>query len=242
MGKLLVLNYHRITADSDVIDPAFLHFTISETLFEEHLQLLSELNIPVMELSAMQKLPDSALSVAITFDDGHRSDFEIALPLLKKYHFSATFFPVVHHINKEGYVSWEELHLLNKEGHTIGSHGLTHRRLSRLTADEVRTELQLSKEMLEKELGSPVELFSFPYGDFTSEIAGMAIETGYSNCVSTRFGFNTQNNSGVLQRWNIKRTTSAGELKRVLQQHLPTLVKYRLKSQLSTGFLRIRRT
>ncbi|MES2557284.1 MAG: polysaccharide deacetylase family protein [Bacteroidota bacterium] len=242
MGKLLVLNYHRITTAADVIDPAYLHFTLSETVFEAHLQLLYDLKIPVINLSETQNMPVSGLCVAITFDDGHQSDVEIALPILKKFHFSATFFPVVHHINKEGYVSWEELQLLKMEGHTIGSHGLTHQRLSKLTSDEVRNELLLSKEILEKEIGSPVRLFSFPYGDFTPAISELAIETGYANYVSTEFGFNQfPGNSVVLKRWNVKRATSTRELKLVIEEHFLTLARHRLMAQLKSCFLRIQR-
>src|SRR3989338_5334805 len=170
MASLLILNYHRITRENEFIDPRYRSFTIQESDLLKHFQLIHDLNIPVIDLSELSNTSISGLCVAITFDDGHRSDVEIALPLLKKFGFSATFFPVVHHINKEGYVSWEEIHLLNKEGHMIGSHGLTHRRMSKLTRDEVQHELQASKEVLEKELENTVGLFSFPYGDFTQDV------------------------------------------------------------------------
>lgn len=242
MAKLLILNYHRLTTPADVIDPAFVNFTLPETQFEAQLQLLSDLKIPVIDLSETQNIPVSGLCVAITFDDGHRSDVEIALPILKKFDFSATFFPVVHHINKEGYVSWEELHLLSKEGHTIGSHGLTHRHLSRLPNHEVRNELLLSKQLLEEELKRSVRLFSFPYGDYTATVGDMVLETGYTHGISTTFGLNEfPNPSTIWKRWNMKRTTSISELENVLREHFLTLAKNRLKSQLSKHLRRIQR-
>jgi peptidoglycan/xylan/chitin deacetylase (PgdA/CDA1 family) len=243
MLSLLILNYHRITRENEFIEARYRSFTITESDFLKHLQLLHDLNIPVIQLAELDRLPISGLSVALTFDDGHHSDIDIVLPLLKKFHFSATFFPVVHHINKEGYVSWEELHILSKEGHTIGSHGLTHRRLSALPLNEVRSELSDSKQQLESRLGIPIRLFAFPYGDYTKAISDLIPETVYKQSVSTEFGFNEMPaKSTILKRWNIKRTTSTRELKRVLDGNVLTHFKYRLKTQLSNYFRSIQRT
>lgn len=242
MASLLILNYHRITRENEFIDPRYRSFTIQESDLLKHFQLIHDLNIPVIDLSELPNTSISGLCVAITFDDGHRSDVEIALPILKKFDFSATFFPVVHHINKEGYVSWEELHLLSKEGHTIGSHGLTHRHLSRLTNHEVHNELLASKQLLEKELGRTIQVFSFPYGDYTKKATTLMLETGYTLGVSTSFGFNKSScEVAVLKRWNIKQTTSTDELKRVFQGNLLTLARYGLTSKLSRSLLRIQR-
>lgn len=242
MAFLLILNYHRITSKNEFIDPRYRSFTIQESDLLKHFQLIHDLNIPVIDLSELPNINISGLCVAITFDDGHRSDVEIALPILKKFDFSATFFPVVHHINKEGYVSWKELHLLSKEGHTIGSHGLTHRHLSRLPNQEVRNELLLSKQLLEEELKQSVRLFSFPYGDYTKKATSLMLEAGYTHGFSTSFGFNKSScEVAVLKRWNIKQTTSTVELKRVFQRNLLTLAWYGLKSKLSRSFLRIQR-
>ena len=242
MASLLILNYHRITLENEFIDARYHNFTLAASDFLKHLQLIHDLNIPVIDLSKPNSMPASGTCVALTFDDGHRSDVSIALPLLKKFNFSATFFPVVHHINKEGYVSWEELHLLNKEGHTIGSHGLTHRHLSRLTADEVHNELVMSKQLLERELKQPVQLFSFPYGDYTTTVYNSLLNAGYVHGVSTEFGLNEISHQSVIwKRWNIKRTTSVSELERVLNRHFLTLAKHQLKSQLSKCLRRIQR-
>ncbi|MBI3239329.1 MAG: polysaccharide deacetylase family protein [Flavobacteriia bacterium] len=242
MATVLILNYHRITQENEFIDARYRSFTLSEKELENHFQLLRNLNIPVIQLSELSNVTFSGLCVALTFDDGHRSDIEIVLPLLKKFQFSATFFPVVHHINKEGYVNWEELHLLIKEGHTIGSHGLTHQRLSALTSDEARQEMFTSKELLEEQLGISVRLFSFPYGDYTKTISDMILETGYEQSVSTEFGFNsTPNKLIVLKRWNVKRSTSTRKLKRVLEGNILVHVKYRLKARLSNVFRSIQR-
>ncbi len=242
MASLLILNYHRITRKNESVDPRYRPFTIRESDLEDHFQLIHDLNIPVIALSELPNTTISGLCVAITFDDGHRSDVEMALPLLKKFDFSATFFPVVHHINKEGYVSWEALHLLRKEGHTIGSHGLTHRHLSRLTNDDVSNELLTSKQLLEKELGSTIRLFSFPYGDYTRKSITLMLEAGYTHGVSTSFGFNQSADEMVLlKRWNIKQTTSTNELKRVFHGSLLTLARHGLTSKLSRSFLRIQR-
>jgi peptidoglycan/xylan/chitin deacetylase (PgdA/CDA1 family)/ubiquinone/menaquinone biosynthesis C-methylase UbiE len=64
----------------------------------------------------------------------------------------------------------------------IGSHTVTHTRLSILPPDKQRLEIRHSKQQLESLIRKPVRLFSYPYGsasDFSKETAQILAEEGY---------------------------------------------------------------
>jgi peptidoglycan/xylan/chitin deacetylase (PgdA/CDA1 family) len=61
--------------------------------------------------------------------------------------------------------AWDDLRALERDGISIQSHGVTHRSLSQLSAEELRDEIIRSKAELENGLGKPVELLAYPSGD-----------------------------------------------------------------------------
>lgn len=126
----------------------------------------------------------------LTFDDGCRSFFLHALPLLEELKFKATIFPVAGYIGRPS--SWDVLpsflHLTKHEimeisalGHEIGSHGLTHVDLTCLKLSDVKNELGDSKKMLEDITGKKVASLSFPFGSWNMRIWELAQELGYSS-------------------------------------------------------------
>ena len=62
------------------------------------------------------------------------------------------------------YLSNAEIIEISNMGFEIGSHGLSHTLLSRLSADQQNHELQLSKKYLEDIIGKEVNSFCYPYG------------------------------------------------------------------------------
>lgn len=62
-------------------------------------------------------------------------------------------------------LTWDEVRQLTNAGFEIGAHTCEHPALSRLPSGEINTEIQESKRRIEKELGLPVEHFSYPHDD-----------------------------------------------------------------------------
>jgi peptidoglycan/xylan/chitin deacetylase (PgdA/CDA1 family) len=69
--------------------------------------------------------------------------------------------------------NWEDLRDLERNRISIQSHGATHRALSPLQQNEQEDELRRSKSVLEASLGTPIEVFSFPYGDGGTDAEAM---------------------------------------------------------------------
>jgi peptidoglycan/xylan/chitin deacetylase (PgdA/CDA1 family) len=90
-GQLPILMYHRVLAQHDVMQDE----VMTAANFDAQMQLLAQsfkvlpLDEAVLALHA-GKLP--ARAVAITFDDGYRDNFDVALPILRRHGLSATFF------------------------------------------------------------------------------------------------------------------------------------------------------
>ncbi len=94
----------------------------------------------------------------------------------------------------EWYLTADELSTMSQvESICIGSHAHTHRALSQLEANSCRTELQQSKQLLEKQTGRPVICLSYPYGGegaVSRREADFASEAGYRYAVTMEREFN----------------------------------------------------
>ncbi|HSF51274.1 MAG TPA: polysaccharide deacetylase family protein [Nitrososphaeraceae archaeon] len=100
----------------------------------------------------------------ITFDDGMLSQYTYAKPILDKYNFKATFYIICNNVDKENRMNWNNIHILEEEGHEIGSHSMNHKKLGKLSDEEIKYEIIESKRCLQ-ENGFDVISFSFPYND-----------------------------------------------------------------------------
>jgi peptidoglycan/xylan/chitin deacetylase (PgdA/CDA1 family) len=128
------------------------------------------------------------LQHAITFDDGHQSDLAAA-ELLSRRRLLGDFFLTAGWVgNRPGFLSWDEARAIARRGHTIGSHGWTHRLLTRLPEAELRLELERSREVLQDQLGVPVDTLAVPGGRWNARVAEAACAAGYRTLL-TNEGF-----------------------------------------------------
>lgn len=125
----------------------------------------------------------------ITFDDGYVDNFTNAFPILAKHGFTATVFMITSYIDGEGFMTWNQLKELVENGWEIESHTTSHPYLTKVDPITVLSELNLSKELLEKELGKPVKFFAYPYGDLNANVVLAVKDTGHLMAVSTERGW-----------------------------------------------------
>lgn len=114
------------------------------------------------ELVSDRKLPEKV--VVLTFDDGHESNYTLALPVLQEFGFKAVFFITTGWIGKPNYINKDQIRALYEAGMEIGSHCITHRYLSDLEDSEVEEELSGSKETLERIIDNEITSISYPGG------------------------------------------------------------------------------
>lgn len=110
--------------------------------------------------------------VIITFDDGRRSAYTEARPILHKHGFTASLFLIVASVGGKDFLTWEQVRELHAAGYEIGSHTLTHAMLTRRRQGEsegqwrprISEELVKSKARIEKEIGDQVIALAYPNG------------------------------------------------------------------------------
>jgi peptidoglycan/xylan/chitin deacetylase (PgdA/CDA1 family) len=129
--------------------------------------------------------------ISLTFDDGLHCHFERALPILNELGFPATFFLVANTepILTDGFehpdwkkIVWstEEIALLRKmiqQGHEIGSHSVHH--LREFLDKDPNLEADESKQWMEKQLGSEISSYCYPFSYFTSRFRRAVVKAAY---------------------------------------------------------------
>ena len=186
--EIPVLMYHHV---GDPSDPSTAN--VSTQMFEKQMEFLKVHRYHVVSLEDLLDLvkqgkPIPGNTVSITFDDGNLDNFRNAFPILRKMHFNATIFMITDNINQEGWLSEEDLKILDGSGIAIGSHTASHAYLPDLSSEEVVRELRESRNRLEKILGHPVFVFSYPAGGFTEAIKNLVLQEGYRGAVTTNRG------------------------------------------------------
>jgi peptidoglycan/xylan/chitin deacetylase (PgdA/CDA1 family) len=109
-------------------------------------------------------------AVVLTFDDGYKSQYTNAKPILDKYGYKATFYIVCNYAEKNGRLKWEDITALYNEGHDIGSHTMNHADLSQTSKKETLYEIGESKQCLLNHGINPTN-FAYPFNGGTDETA-----------------------------------------------------------------------
>lgn len=196
--------------------------------FERHIQYYSTHFSPVtyedlIQFNNTKRWDKKRPGLILTFDDGHRSFFEVAAPILEQYGFTGWFFiptkfldiaieeqnliAKIHRIFPKSsksekdriFLTWEHVLELDKK-HVIGCHSFSHKRLgANLSSDQLHEEIITSKQMLEEKLAHPVDVFAWVGGEETSyckQALNLMKEAGY------RVVFQT-NNSKIQKSTNL---------------------------------------
>lgn len=121
-------------------------------------------------------------------------------------------------------MSWDELRSLDRDGHTVGSHTMTHPNMAQVSPKEAEIEFAESKRRLEEEFGKPMTHFSYPcpalQPHWLDETVSMSRKIGYLTAVTTNGGMVRERDDALKLRrirptktvhglhWNLERTLS----------------------------------
>jgi peptidoglycan/xylan/chitin deacetylase (PgdA/CDA1 family) len=273
-NAVIILTYHRVTEKWDeTLDYSQPGMVVTVAGFERQLAILME-HFDIVTLSALLRDDDRTSQRArprcvITFDDGWRDNYDLALPILRRHDLPATIYlstdfigtdrafwhteliylftqtdvsrslgnepafrrypdPVRHELRRlatirplvardldplietvktlcdeeaiddlvqalaqtvglrrplvQGrrfFLDWEQVRAMAAAGFAIGSHGCSHRILTRLPAEAAREELVRSKAEIERRVGVNVEHFAFPNNAGSEALVTAAATAGY---------------------------------------------------------------
>lgn len=183
MCAVAVLMYHALEQEGDPAgarDPGEQLYVLEVSRFREQMSHLKRHGYRTFlwdELQALERWPDKA--VVLSFDDGHRSNFTLALPILLEHGFKAHFFVTTGWTGTEPFLDQEQIRGLHQAGMALGSHGVTHRFLPDLPQADLEWELRASRTELEACLGVPVRSISYPGGRVDRRTQEAARAAGY---------------------------------------------------------------
>lgn len=129
----------------------------------------------------MRSTANLGLWPEVTFDDGHASDYEYAMPILQSRGIVARFFITVGWTGiRPGYMGWSELRSLYGSGQMIGAHGWSHTLLTHCGPEDLNKELSGARLLLEDKLGAPITTMSLPGGRCNRLVLTACREAGYT--------------------------------------------------------------
>jgi len=192
----------------------FLHlhhvFEDEEDSFRKLLRSLSKNHHFISYSEAVERIWKGDINrpyVAISFDDGLKNCLRAA-QIMSEFGLKACFFLCISIIGETDYyrikefcssklyqpplefLSWDDIELLLKQGHEIGSHTMTHSNMAQLSAEQIQTEIVESYRFLAQRIGG-VKHFSWPLGRFfhiTPTAVRTVFETGFESCASAERG------------------------------------------------------
>jgi peptidoglycan/xylan/chitin deacetylase (PgdA/CDA1 family) len=137
--------------------------------------------------------------VAVTFDDGLTSFLDTAWPELERCQIPAAIFVVAGKLGTvpgwvnyshglmptEAMLSVEQLRHLSPTV-IVGSHSMSHRMLTDVSADESMLEIAESRCTLERLLERRINVFSFPYGERSDDLVEQCRAAGYKRVFTSQ--------------------------------------------------------
>lgn len=163
--------------------------------FEAHMKYLRWRNlrgVSIRELLRAMSLGDAGRLIGLTFDDAYEDFLQVTIPILEKMNFSATVFAVGSKLGGENdwahsYEPRPRMKLLgpkglrevSQRGMEVGSHTMSHARLTGIESRLLEHEVSRSRHVLSEVLDEEIEGFCYPYGSLDPAAVEAARRAGY---------------------------------------------------------------
>ncbi|HJX81805.1 MAG TPA: polysaccharide deacetylase family protein, partial [Candidatus Udaeobacter sp.] len=183
---------------------------ITPAAFEAQMKELKDRGITVISMQDLLAWKRGEKNIpprcaVVTFDDGWKSQYEVAWPIMKKYGYPFTMFIYTEGVRGGSLgggeaITWEQLADMRDNGVDIEAHSATHQDLreghtimianpggkrtrTKLTGPQyeqwVQNEVVGCKQLLEQRLGIKVNCFAVPFGNYNEHVKELARNSGY---------------------------------------------------------------
>jgi peptidoglycan/xylan/chitin deacetylase (PgdA/CDA1 family) len=180
-----LLVYHHIRATKPYPKSTWSYkMSVSPSIFEAQMKWLQGRGYTTITLDQLVQMREgSALALAkpvvITFDDNHRSQYEIAFPILRQNGQLAVFYLITNRLQNTSFITEDEVLEMVASGMDIQSHSDSHSMLTNLSASRLATELSDSRRVLEELTGKPVQHIAYPLTAHNQRVRDAAKAAGY---------------------------------------------------------------
>jgi peptidoglycan/xylan/chitin deacetylase (PgdA/CDA1 family) len=192
-----ILCYHRFGMKTSKLN-------VTPAAFEQQMDWLARNGYTVITFARLARFLDGkeaipAKSVVITIDDGYRSSYEIAYPILKKFGFPATVFLYTDFVGASDAMTWAQMKEMTASGLvTIQPHSKSHANLTQKLPNEsdaryrerIRREVDAPVAVIKERLSEASYTFAYPYGDVNELVVELLVKDSVSQGVTVTPGGN----------------------------------------------------
>lgn len=154
--------------------------------------------------------------LVITFDDGYRSNYRQAFPVLRRMRWPAVLNLTIANIGKPDGLLPVEVRRLAAAGWEIDSHTISHTDLTTLAPAALRREIAGSRRELQRRFRVPVDFFCYPSGRFNDRVVEAVKRAGYIGATTTQPGFGKSGDPYRLARTRVNGSDGPDNLAREL--------------------------
>jgi peptidoglycan/xylan/chitin deacetylase (PgdA/CDA1 family) len=188
-----ILTYHRVHAYQSEYKKSVPDETVEPSAFAKQMDALTQNGYQTVTQTQLYHAmfdgkPLPPKPVLITVDDGYKDDVTDILPVLKSHHMVATFYIITDRLHEQGFVDPGDVRMLDQAGMDIGAHTRTHADLARLGPQQLRDQVEGSRDALVSILGHPVYYFAYPFGTFSPSAVTELRNAGFVQAVTTHSG------------------------------------------------------
>jgi peptidoglycan/xylan/chitin deacetylase (PgdA/CDA1 family) len=188
------------------------HYKLTWATFVEHLDRIGEaVGAPPSVVGDLSAARRASATWSLTFDDGGASALEVGEELLRR-RWRGYFFVTTGRIGSAGFVDADAIRALDRMGHAIGSHSVTHpERMGALAEKDLLVEWQASIDALSSLLGKEVRTGSVPGGYYRRRVAVAAARAGIDTLFTSEPVRAVRRADGclVIGRYSIRQHTTA---------------------------------
>jgi poly-beta-1,6-N-acetyl-D-glucosamine N-deacetylase len=208
---IIVLMYHRFEENK------YPSTNIKIVDFIEHINLIKKNQFTFVNPNNFEnnllKLK-SEKKILLTIDDGFKSFYDQAWPILKKEKIPFILFINTREVGTRGYMNWAQIKEISKENFAhIGNHSHTHEYLIDMRTQEIIDDINLAISHFKKNLGYNSSFFSYPFGEYSNNFKTIIKNLGFKYAFGQHSGVTDETKDFYeLPRFPINETY--GEIKR----------------------------
>lgn len=209
-----ILCYHRFGSDKSKMVVAPGDFARQMDYLAQHDYRVIRIGDLIEFLQGKRALPKRA--VVITMDDGYKSVYQYAFPVLRRLGFPATVFVYSDYVGAREGLTWKEMQEMTASGLVdIQPHSKTHSNLGFAQPGEeesdyqhrLQAETQTPLNDISKNLSIPVHTFAYPYGDTNKDVIEQLKQRDYRLAVTVQPG----NNAAFAYPYMLQRSMVFGD-------------------------------
>lgn len=222
--RVPILMYHYTSDPPANADKYRLDLSVTPANLREQLEWLHENGYTTISLyqlaSALANvatLPEK--SVILTFDDGHRDNYENAFPLLQEFGMTATFFIITDLPDEwnEQYMTWPMIQEMAAAGMDMEIHTRSHPDLRERDADYLADQIGYAQDRLAAETQKTPRFLAYPGGAYDDATIAAVQQLDLWGAVRTSFGIEHQfDRRYKLDRVRVRNSTSLWQFVRLL--------------------------